>query len=87
MLRAVPVEDEELTLSVRPDRGHRRDVDATALHRDAVAIWRLLRDLDADDHRTRSRLLQARADVRARSARLWRERGWLPITDDRGLEP
>ena len=66
--------------SGEPDRGRS---DPTALHRDAVAVWRLLGDLDPDDHRTRARLLRARDEIRATSARLWRERGWRSIADDR----
>lgn len=65
-----------------PHREGGRGVDAATLHRDAVAIWRLLASLDADDHRTRARLLEARLEVRATSARMWRERGWPSITDD-----
>lgn len=74
-------------VDARPAHGGGGLADASTLHRDAVAIWRLLSDLEADDHGSRARLLQARLEVRARSARLWRERGWTSIADDRRLSP
>lgn len=57
--------------------------DPSQLHRDAVAIWRLLVELDEDDHRLRSQLLAARQQLRAEAATQWRAAGWRSITDDR----
>lgn len=71
-------------MDARTDVDERPGVaESVRLHRDAVAIWGLLRDLDDDDHQLRARLLMARDEVRAASARRWRERGWRSITDDR----
>jgi hypothetical protein len=57
--------------------------DATTLHRDAVAIRRMLDDLGPDEHGLRSRLVSARFAVRAEAATDWRRRGWRPVTDER----
>lgn len=61
------------------DRRQRRSPDQ--LLRDAWQIRHLLRDLDADDHVTRTKLLAARDQVRLEAAQQWHERGWRPITD------
>ena len=52
-----------------------------ALLADALAIRSLLDDLGDDEHRTRTKLLLARDEVRREAARQWREHGWRPITD------
>lgn len=49
--------------------------------RDAVIIRDLLDGLDAADHRTRTRLLVARDQVRLEAAQQWHARGWRPITE------